>query len=197
MKRFMYGLALALGLAGCSVLEPVDSRDAVVRIEMAGGICTGFYVRKDTIVTAGHCVNKDEKVKVWHRDGTVRDATAVRDDDDQDVAVIVLDKTEQTQYIPLLCDANPRVGDYVRVIGHPRDVFKWFVSFGRIGGQGKLEGGPLANVSFLWFDASVAPGNSGGPLLNSQGYAIGVISITMGGLFSGATPIQNACKLVG
>ena len=198
MKRFLYGLALAIGLAGCTAFEQSDPREAVVRIEMAGGVCTGFYINHGgMIATAGHCVTKGDKVKVYHKDGSVRDATVVADDDSQDVALIVLDIAERVKYIPLRCDADLRVGDYVKVIGHPRDIFKWFVSFGHVSGSGKVEGAPDPNIEYIWLQAPILPGNSGGPVINSWGEAVGVISIGMASVFNGAVHIKHICKLVG
>ena len=71
-----------------------------------------------------------------------------------------------------------RVGDEVYVVGNPFGLYG-SMSAGVISGFDRHfqvpNGGPLLN-GLIQFDAAANPGNSGGPLLNRDGFVIGVVT---------------------
>ncbi|UCH95831.1 MAG: trypsin-like peptidase domain-containing protein, partial [Candidatus Aminicenantes bacterium] len=82
----------------------------------------------------------------------------------------------------------PRVGEKIFVIGNPLGLER-SVTEGVISHTARNFGGKL----YLQIDASVNPGNSGGPLFNSSGQVIGVINMgirSMQGL-NFAIPIRH------
>lgn len=200
MKKF-FAVALALlALAACAAAVP-DKRDSVVILQSPdtqSTFCSGFFIQPTIIATAGHCVNIDEKVRIVLRDGRVMEGKVFHDDDAQDVAMIHVDNKELVSYTSLRCDYEPVLGDRVMAIGHPLDFFRWFVSFGQVGGYGKVNT-VMYPADYIWHTAPIGPGNSGGPLMDAAGRVIGVISIGLGSdsrTLNGAAHIRAICKVL-
>jgi S1-C subfamily serine protease len=66
--------------------------------------------------------------------------------------------------------ATPRIGSRIYVVGSPRG-FDFSISEGLIGQIRELDG-----VRYYQVSCPISPGGSGGPVLNSRGEAIGVVS---------------------
>lgn len=88
-------------------------------------------------------------------------------DDVNDLALVFVDKQLQ----PLVTAQTPAVGDGVVAIGSPYGISDTTTS------------GTITNVQegFYTTDAAIGPGNSGGPLVNRNGEAIGVITAKLEG----------------
>jgi len=97
----------------------------------------------------------------------------IRFDKSRDVALI---KTEQIAVQPMaIRDSEPNIGEEVYVLGSPLgDKFSTTLTKGILSGYRTLK-----EQRFLQSDASILPGDSGGPLLDAQGSVIG---ITVAGL---------------
>jgi serine protease Do len=83
-----------------------------------------------------------------------------------------------------------RVGQIVLAIGHPWGQ-RGFVTAGilsRLGRAGVR--GPRGSIPVLHTDAELAPGNSGGPLVNAAGGVIGINTMIIGGDQGLAIPSQ-------
>jgi S1-C subfamily serine protease len=120
-------------------------------------------------------------VTAWH---VVHDARRVeaRFPDNQRVAVAgVVDKNEQLDLALLQLDAGsrprltlasttPQIGSRVYVIGSPRGL-DFSISEGLISQIRTLDG-----VRYYQLSCPLSPGDSGGPVLNDRGEAIGVVS---------------------
>lgn len=86
--------------------------------------------------------------------------------------------------------APPSAGDVVVAVGHPGESL-WSVSRGTMG---------AVRDGFLQHDAPLAPGSSGGPLLDARGDIVGINTLMLGGEargFSLARPAALAHPLVG
>jgi serine protease Do len=73
-----------------------------------------------------------------------------------------------------------RVGELVFAIGHPWGQ-PWVVTAGIVSGLGEAETRNWQRVAFIRSDVRLAPGNSGGPLLDARGRVIGINAMVFGG----------------
>lgn len=167
---------------------------SVVNIEVVSGFHratdiidssgSGFvYDDQGHIVTNAHVVRNAEEVIVTFSMGYVATAEVIGVDDYSDLAVIKVDPSE-VPLVPLpLGDSNLlQVGQRVVAIGNPFGL-QGSMTTGIISALGRsLPSAELldtsyagySNPSIIQIDAAVNPGNSGGPLLNSQGEVVGV-----------------------
>lgn len=109
-----------------------------------------------------------------------------------DVAVIQLKQARATDPLPRGSSRAVQVGDPVYTVSYPGGMqYPPVLSVGTLTGRG-----PCREVSDgLLFDADVLPGYSGGPLLDSAGRVVGVITGSWSGFWVGpgscATPIEH------
>jgi serine protease Do len=82
----------------------------------------------------------------------------------------------------LIADSHGlRVGQIVLAIGHPWGQ-RGFVTAGILSRLGRASvRGPRGSIPVLHTDAELAPGNSGGPLVNAAGGVIGINTMIIGG----------------
>ncbi|MGZ7022954.1 MAG: S1C family serine protease, partial [Ilumatobacteraceae bacterium] len=129
------------------------------------------------IVTAAHVVENATSITVKLQDGTTRKATVLGSDNATDIAVLKIDPTGLTLHpLKLGSSASVGIGDAVAAIGDPFS-YERSISTGIISGVDRTIEAPNGfTVSHaLQTDAALNPGNSGGPLLDSQGRVIGVV----------------------
>ncbi len=159
------------------------------------GMGSGFIVRADGVVlTNAHVVNGATDVTVKLQDRREFKAKVVGVDKLSDTAVLKIEGNN----LPVVPIGNPnttRVGEWVMAIGSPFG-FENTVTAGIVSAKARSlpeEG----YVPFIQTDVAVNPGNSGGPLLNTQGEVIGINSqiYTSSGGYQGlsfAIPIDVA-----
>lgn len=138
---------------------------------------SGFaFDSRGYLITNHHVIELARQIEITFYDKTVKKATIVGSDAYSDVAVLKL-----SQYTgPVLTFGNSdkvQVGDNVIAIGSPFGL-GGTVTSGIVSQKGRsLPGvGGFSIPDVIQFDAAVNPGNSGGPLLNSQGEVIGITS---------------------
>lgn len=148
-----------------------DLLDAVVLVRTDHGTGSGVVVSSDGFVaTAAHVVGDRDEVGVQLRDGPELRARVVRVDPAMDLAVVRVDG-RGFPCRPLATSA-PGVGDGLWAVGAPLGQgLGWSVSAGVVSA---VRQGP--GYSWLQTDASLNPGNSGGPLFDDQGRVAGVVS---------------------
>lgn len=141
------------------------------------------------ILTNEHVVQDFETVKVVFIDGNVYSADVIAVEPQADIAVlqIVWNETQQPQAPEPLEIGNSsklEVGEQVLVIGNPFLSDKSYANLLTTGIVSKLgvtanslnEGALNTIYDAIVTDAGIAGGNSGGPLLNMQGEAVGMVT---------------------
>jgi S1-C subfamily serine protease len=172
---------------------------------------SGFVIDADGhIVTNSHVVREAEEILVTFFDGYVTEAEVVGMDDYSDLAVIRVDPSASPLVPVELGDSNElRVGQRVVAIGNPFGL-EGSMTVGIVSALGRsLPSAQLldptyagySNPSIIQIDASVNPGNSGGPLLNSYGQVIGINTAirTENGSFQGiafAVPVNTMRRVI-
>ena len=146
---------------------------AVVAIALGGGHGSGFIVSPDGLVlTNAHVVEDSPKtVAVVLADGRQVLADVVGfASGGLDLAALKIRNQKNLPFLPLASPGSVRVGQSVYAIGTPLSLEL----------QNTLTYGIISRIDtksgLIQHDAAVNPGNSGGPLLNSNGQVIGVNS---------------------
>ncbi|HZV53998.1 MAG TPA: DegQ family serine endoprotease [Rhodocyclaceae bacterium] len=138
------------------------------------GLGSGFVVGSNgLILTNAHVIDGSNEIVVRLNDKREFNAKILGVDKPTDVAVLKIEATG----LPSVKIGNPdrtRVGEWVLAIGSPFG-FDNTATAGIISAKSRsLPDGSY--VPFLQTDVAVNPGNSGGPLFNTQGEVIGITS---------------------
>jgi S1-C subfamily serine protease len=128
------------------------------------------------ILTARHVIDGADSIQVTFPDGTNSTATVVSEEASDDIAVIAPD-TPPSVIVPAVMGGRLQIGDVVYALGHPLGLTD-SLSSGVVSGLNRTV--PISDQltldGLIQFDAAVNPGNSGGPLLNSAGQVVGIVT---------------------
>ena len=156
------------------------------------------------IVTNRHVVADAERIRIVFSDGSNADAEIVGMDEDSDLAVLKVDKDIELLTPVSLGDSNEvRVGQLAITIGNPFGQ-EFSTTTGIVSAIGRTIRTGDSHFSLpkvIQTDASMNPGNSGGPLLDRKGRVIGIDAqiISRGGASTGigfAIPVNIAKQVV-
>jgi serine protease Do len=144
----------------------------VVLVERAGGSGSGVIARRDgVVITNSHVVGNASQVFLTFADGRRVPARVIGRDPSVDVAVVQA-AVQNAPAAPLGDSDRLVVGQTAVAIGNPLG-FERTVTAGVISALNRsLRGSTLDQL--IQTDAAISPGNSGGPLLDSQGRVIGI-----------------------
>jgi putative serine protease PepD len=161
-------------------------RDApgVVQITAGQALGSGFVIdTRGDIVTNDHVVAGATGVRVGFSGGSSFPATVVGADPSSDLAVVRVDAPASKLHpVPFDDSSNVQVGETVYAIGNPFGLDRTMTS-GIVSATGRDIQAPdgLTIPNAIQTDAAINHGNSGGPLLDSQGHVIGITSQIQGG----------------
>jgi serine protease Do len=173
--------ALAVPTAVAAATPPPSTRElAAAALESTAGLrCgslagAGFFVTPELLVTNAHVLCADRAaLEVILHDGRRLPGTVQASDDWLDVAVVRVPGAAARALA--LGDATlVEPGDRVLFIGSPLGMD--FTVSSAIVSHARRN---LYGIAFVQFDANVNPGNSGGPLLDGRGRAVGIVSMML------------------
>jgi serine protease Do len=143
-------------------------------------------------LTAAHVLAGRDGVRVKLASGEWRSARVARIDQAGDVAALMIDG-EPGQPVRA-APALPRQGQAIAAIGSPNGL-DFSMSAGIVSRHGQV-GGLMGEAPMLQIAAPIIGGNSGGPVFNGRGEAVGLVSHGTGP-FNQAVPIGRALAVAG
>ncbi len=152
------------------------------------GVGSGIVIEEDQIITAAHVVNDATVIDVLFTNGDSIRASVIASLDQSDVALLQLHDPHPNPTLAVLADSDKtRIGSNVFVVGSPFGISQT-LSVGHLSGRMSRENSSNGgSIEFLQTDAAINKGNSGGPIFNTDGEVIGVVSfiLTKSGGFDG------------
>ncbi|WP_320674047.1 S1C family serine protease [Prochlorococcus sp. MIT 1341] len=164
------------------------SLPGVVMLKNDRGLGSGFIINNNgLVVTNRHVVaGGDRKFQIIAQGGLKADGKVIYVDRKLDFALVNSKPLKRIKPLPLCFADYPIPGQRVVALGSP-DGLAGTVTEGIVSAirypSGQLEGVAPNYVTLIQTDASISPGNSGGPLLNNKGEVIGIntFNVPMGG----------------
>lgn len=160
-----------------------------VRTERRGIGSGVIWSANGQIITNHHVVEGRASVQVLLTDERQLEATVVASDPSLDLALLKIAAAD----LPALSagdSARLRVGELVFAVGHPWGV-RGVATAGIVSGLGQTRApGRQRPAPYVRTDTRLAPGNSGGPLINARGEVVGINSMVFGGDLGIAIPSQ-------
>jgi len=129
------------------------------------------------ILTNNHVVGRRLPIVVLQNDQEYESRLLARDPD-VDLALLSIDATDLTPLKPV--SVSPRVGEMVFAFGHPWGQ-RNAVTRGIVSALVSAQNRRGDKLPVIRSDAPLAPGNSGGPLVNASGEVIGINAMIVGG----------------
>ncbi len=152
---------------------------------------TAFVYKTDAnyayLLTNQHVVKNMQKIKLINTDNEEIDAKVLGGDTYLDLAVLRIDKKHAKLVSNIGKSEQSKIGDTVFTVGTPMgNDYAWSVTAGIVSGKDRMVSVSTSNynsndwvMNGIQIDASLNPGNSGGPLLNVNGEVIGVCSMKL------------------
>jgi len=195
-------LSLAALLAGCAGYFPAigyeeNADDLTVALVSDSGrlYCSGFLA-EGYVITAAHCVSP-MGVRVGYRNGLSEDrnswdthypADVLSMDRRHDIAI--LSRNGSRNYFRLR-ERPVQLGEHITAIGHPFGL-TYQHTHGQVAHKQRSRAATWPTEPFFTTDMPLYPGMSGGPVMDSQGLLVGMVSFSVGvGGLIPATEISN------
>lgn len=167
------------------------------------GYGSGVIISPDGfIITNNHVIEDADNIEVKLNDNRVFKAELIGRDPGTDIALLRI-KAENLSWLKYGNSDDLRIGEWVLAVGNPFNLTST-VTAGIISAKGRNL--PLINSdysieSYIQTDAALNPGNSGGALVDTKGFLVGITSaiISPSGSYAGysfAIPVNIVRKVV-
>jgi S1-C subfamily serine protease len=186
LQQLSSALAGAVEKAGQSVVR-VNARRRLP--------ASGIAWSEETVVTANHVVERDEGITISTPDGRELPATVAGRDQSSDLAVL---KVAGGGLIPAAWahQTEVAVGALALALGRARELAATNGVISAVGGAWERGEGRRAFERLIATDAPLFPGFSGGPLVDTSGRVLGLLSSHLGRGQSLAIPYEELERIV-
>lgn len=171
---FLYAKALKNRKSWPDLIQ--DAKKAVVVIKTPNFKGSGFLISPDgLIITNSHVIQNNSNVEVIFNSGESKKASIIKIGiDPLDIAIL---KVAGDNFVFLtLADSNScKAGEEVVAIGAPLSL-RETVTKGIISNCNRQLKAKLSDIKYIQTDTAVNSGNSGGPLINSKGEVLGILT---------------------
>ena len=141
---------------------------------------SGFVISSNAtesyILTNYHVINGVSDITVFFADGKSYDATLVGGEEENDIAVLQIDRGNLRPVVLGDSDAIS-VGENVYAIGNPLGELTFTFTGGYVSAKDRsvtMSDGTVMNM--IQTDTAINSGNSGGPLFDKYGQVVGIVS---------------------
>jgi serine protease Do len=189
------GVLFACSLAFADGLTPAQiarrTIPSVVTVRVPAGLGSGFVAGNGLVVTNLHVLGQAREATVVLADGRELQPEVLAADEGHDLLVLKV-AARGLRPLPLGDARKVHPGDRVVAIGHPLGLSNT-VSDGLVSAIRQVPQGTMLQLS-----APIAPGSSGGPLIDDRGRVIGVstLLVTAGQNLAFAVPIDAVKPLL-
>ena len=141
---------------------------------------SGFVISEDGYILTNYHVVEDAytggyEVKVMFYDGSTYTAEIKGFDRNNDIAVLKIDATG-LDAAELGSSDSLYVGDTVYAVGNPLGELSYSMTSGMVSATDRLITTEEGTMTMFQIDAAVNEGNSGGPVYNTSGQVVGVVT---------------------
>ena len=187
LKTGIYDLLHFLGEGSTTVLQEVQD-SLVVVTERRRGAGAGVIWQSDGIIlTNSHVVN-GRTPQIILPDGRELPAQVLARNPEIDLALLSVD-ADSLPAARFAAPGSMKIGMWVFAIGHPWGL-RGCVTAGILSSFGEIKTRTGRSLPVLRTDAALAPGNSGGPLVDASGTVLGINTMIVGGDQGVAIPIE-------
>jgi S1-C subfamily serine protease len=155
-----------------------DVIDSVVSVITDAGQGSGAIITDEGhVITNYHVLQGATRAGVMTDDGTTYSVSLLGYDRVNDIAVLKIRSNETFDYLRFGNSDLVQAGQKVVALGNPAGL-SFTATEGIISSPSRIAGDGLA---YLQTDVTLNPGNSGGPLINTQGRIIGIVNFKVSG----------------
>jgi serine protease Do len=170
-------------------------KNIIVQIATPYSTGTGFFLKPENlIVTNEHVVRSNREVIIYGNNFEKQLAKVLFTDPKHDLAFLqVPEMLNNMPEVKLGREKNIEQGDKVIAIGHPFGM-KYSVTQGIVSNTIREKN----DILYIYHDAALNPGNSGGPLIDSDGAIVGVNTfiIKSGNSVGFSLPVEYLIKTI-
>jgi serine protease Do len=195
-----FSIATTVALAGALDALVGSVRRSLVLIQNGQGVGAGILWRSDGLILTNQHVVAHGRPRVILDDGSEFPADKVAEDAAIDLALLHIHANglaaARLADTGRLGTGRLRVGQLVLAVGHPWGQ-RGMVTAGVISALDTAQvRGRRASIDVIRSDAGLAPGNSGGPLVDASGAVVGINTMIIGGDQGLAIAVHEAIAFV-